>query len=258
MTNPWDAADYDARFGFVARSGDALLDLLDPRPGLRVLDLGCGTGRHAGMLAERGAHVVGLDLDLDMLATARAAHPGVRFVQGDASRFSLADLGGTEPFDACLSNAALHWMMPQDLVLANVRAVLADGAPFVAEMGGAGNIARMDSALRAALRDLGLAQVDVVTNFFPTVGVEATLAGGRRLPRGGDGLVRATDAAGPGNVTGGLDESVPCGDVGAVPAARHADLARRVDAHAESSGMRAADGGWVADYCRLRFRAVAA
>ena len=51
------------------------LERLEVRPGERVLDAGCGEGRHCFGALERGAHVVGLDLDLDSL---RAAAGGLR------------------------------------------------------------------------------------------------------------------------------------------------------------------------------------
>jgi hypothetical protein len=58
--------------------------------------------------------VVGMDADEGMLAAARLAHPDVPFVRADAVSFGLADLGVDRPFDACVSNAALHWMTPQE------------------------------------------------------------------------------------------------------------------------------------------------
>jgi SAM-dependent methyltransferase len=57
-----------------------LTQVLDLRPGLRLLDVGCGPGRHARALAEDGIDVVGLDLSLGFL---RAAGEG-RWVEGDA------------------------------------------------------------------------------------------------------------------------------------------------------------------------------
>jgi SAM-dependent methyltransferase len=57
-----------------------LTQVLDLRPGLRLLDVGCGPGRHARALAREGVEVVGLDLSLGFL---RAAGEG-RWVEGDA------------------------------------------------------------------------------------------------------------------------------------------------------------------------------
>ena len=59
--------------------------LLGPVEGLRVLDAGCGTGRHALRLAERGAVVTGVDFSSGMLAQARekAGAERVRFVEHD-------------------------------------------------------------------------------------------------------------------------------------------------------------------------------
>ncbi|MDO8309241.1 MAG: class I SAM-dependent methyltransferase [Actinomycetota bacterium] len=254
--NEWDAQTYDRRFGFVGRYGDDVLDLLDARPGERVLDLGCGTGRHAAELASRGAIVVGLDADTRMLDKAAADHPRVTFVQADATAFGLAQLGSGRPFDACFSNAALHWMTPQDAVLRNVRSVLRDGGRFVAEMGGAGNIAALDGALRAALSELGLDDVDIVSNYFPTVGVQSLA-----LEDAGFRVELATwfrrpTALGPDTTAADWTRHFRSAAWGSVPVHLHERLAAEVDDRARTAGLLTADG-WFADYCRLRFVAVA-
>jgi len=69
-----------------------LVDELRLRPGSRLLDLGCGTGRHAVELARRGYRMVGVDLSRGMLrqaqAAARAAEVSVDWIQADAARFA--------------------------------------------------------------------------------------------------------------------------------------------------------------------------
>jgi SAM-dependent methyltransferase len=69
-----------------------LVDELRLRPGSRLLDLGCGTGRHSVELARRGYHMVGVDLSRGMLrqaqAAARAAEISVDWIQADARRFA--------------------------------------------------------------------------------------------------------------------------------------------------------------------------
>ena len=66
---------------------DFVIRALDLKPGDRVLDLCCGTGRHAVLLAKAGLEVTGLDMSEEYLALARSAarEAGVevRFVQGD-------------------------------------------------------------------------------------------------------------------------------------------------------------------------------
>ncbi len=75
------------------REVDFLLEELRLPPGGWVLDVGCGTGRHAIELAKRGFAVTGLDLSSAMLARAeekaRAAHVQVEWIQANATSFSL-------------------------------------------------------------------------------------------------------------------------------------------------------------------------
>ncbi|MGJ9413243.1 class I SAM-dependent methyltransferase [Aeromicrobium sp. CF4.19] len=67
-------------------------------PGARVLDAGCGPGRLAGALHERGHDVVGVDVDPVLLAAAEADHAGPRWERAD---LATLDLG--ETFDAVVS-----------------------------------------------------------------------------------------------------------------------------------------------------------
>ena len=97
---------YDQRWTQLAESGESIhgeadfVDgLLGQTDGRRILDAGCGTGRVAVELARRGHSVVGVDADLDMLATARTKAPDLSWIHAD-----LADLGAhsTETFDVVL------------------------------------------------------------------------------------------------------------------------------------------------------------
>lgn len=102
-----------------------VMDLLGLKPGMRILDLGCGTGRHAVPLAEKGLAVTGLDLSAGMLDQARKrAHArgvNVQWVQGDARDF---DLG--EPFDAliCLCEGSFGLLSTAEDALAQPMAIL--------------------------------------------------------------------------------------------------------------------------------------
>lgn len=69
-----------------------LVQALDLRPGQRLLDVGCGPGRHARALAERGIQVVGLDVSATFAGlAARDAPDGLTVVRADARRVPLAD-----------------------------------------------------------------------------------------------------------------------------------------------------------------------
>ena len=84
-----------------------LLALVDVRPHLKVIDLGCGTGELTRQLADKlpHSHVTGLDSSQEMLDAARAASfstANLIFTQGDQATLTGA-------WDLIFSNAALHW-----------------------------------------------------------------------------------------------------------------------------------------------------
>ena len=78
---------------------DFLVDALELAPGHRVLDVGCGPGRHAHELARRGIAVHGIDISQRFIDLARAAAPpGATFERLDARRLPF-----TAEFDAAVS-----------------------------------------------------------------------------------------------------------------------------------------------------------
>ena len=78
----------------VMMEGPEVDRILGPVQGLRILDVGCGTGRHAVRLADVGANVTGVDFSAGMLEKARVK-PGA-----SAVRFILQDAAGALPFEA--------------------------------------------------------------------------------------------------------------------------------------------------------------
>src|ERR1700688_224339 len=105
MTMSWDAKQYQQRHSYVFQYGQAVLDVLAPQKGERILDLGCGSGQLTAAIADGGAAVIGLDSSPEMLAKARANYPAIEFRLGDAANFSMEP-----PVDAVFSNAVLHWV----------------------------------------------------------------------------------------------------------------------------------------------------
>eukprot|EP00752_Nemacystus_decipiens_P015678 g13992.t1 len=66
----WDAGRYSTNAGFVPELGKNLLDILSPRSGERILDVGCGDGVLTAEIKARGCQVVGIDFAPDMIAAA--------------------------------------------------------------------------------------------------------------------------------------------------------------------------------------------
>ncbi|HYA17128.1 MAG TPA: methyltransferase domain-containing protein [Bryobacteraceae bacterium] len=144
----WDSSLYDGRHSFVWKKSIDLVAFLDPKPGERILDLGCGTGHLTAQIAERGAEVTGLDSSPSMVALARQNFPRLKFMLADAREMRF-----DEPFDAVFSNAALHWMKDARAVVASVATALRPHGRFVFEMGVLGNISTILEALRRVLPD---------------------------------------------------------------------------------------------------------
>lgn len=244
---------YDERFGFVSHGGAVVLGWLDPRPGERVVDIGCGTGDLAAQVAARGAVVVGVDVDADMVAAARRKHPGPTFVQRDAHEVTVDDVGG--PADAVFSNAALHWLHEPDRALAALAGLLRPGGRLVLEMGGAGNVAALVGALAQARAELGLAGWPRLPWWFPTPGEAATALERRGLVVRRLELVdRPTPLGAAEDALGQWFSMFGDGLLAGVPADRvDAVLAL---ATAKARPVLWDGGGWTADYVRLRVSAV--
>lgn len=79
-----------------------LIELMGLPLGARVLDVPCGQGRHAHLLAEAGYDVRGVDLSRDLLALAhkRGTAPNLKYIRGDMRRLSPS---WTSRFDAVIN-----------------------------------------------------------------------------------------------------------------------------------------------------------
>jgi trans-aconitate methyltransferase len=147
--NIWSGEGYQKNAAYVPALGAAVLEWLDPRPGERILDLGCGEGSLTEKIVAVGAAVLGVDNSPEMIAAAKARGLAVRAM-------SIEDLTFSREFDAVFSNAVLHWVRDHDAMLDGVHRALKAGGRFVAEFGGHGNIAAIQTAIRAFHAHRGL------------------------------------------------------------------------------------------------------
>ena len=118
----WNPAQYERFRDERSRPFFDLLDLVQPRPEMRVVDLGCGTGELTRELHRRlsARETIGIDNSPAMLAKSAAfAGDGLRFEQKDIGTFaSEAD------FDLVFSNAALQWVPDHEPLFRRLTAAL--------------------------------------------------------------------------------------------------------------------------------------
>lgn len=242
----WCAERYIRHAGFVAALGSPVVELLAPRPGERILDLGCGDGVLTADLVARGCEVVGVDAAPDMIRKAQERGLDARVMDGHELRFQ-------QEFDAVFSNAALHWMKKDpDAVLRGVARALRPGGRFVGEFGGHGNVAAIVVALLAVLERHGQDVEGVIPWYFPDPQAwRARLAAAGFEIDSVDLIPRPTLL--PGSITDWLATF-------AEPFLKLLPVEDRVTAVAEVEGLlrpALCDGAgvWTADYVRLRFSA---
>ncbi|MCI1956191.1 MAG: class I SAM-dependent methyltransferase [Oscillospiraceae bacterium] len=249
MNIKWDAKKYTQDFSFVSRYGTDLTELIDTKGKPTVLDLGCGNGALTHKLTEEGMPALGMDASADLLQIAREKHPGLTFLEGDATNFTLP-----EPVDVVFSNAVFHWIGREkqpDLLECVYRSLKPNGQ-FIFEFGGHGNNALIHSALKVEFEKRGL--VYHFPFYFPTIGEYSSL-----LEQAGFKVTyavlfdRMTELKGKNGLTDWIQMFVKT-PFGNLPETVHEEII--MEAVKKLRSKLFYDGKWHADYVRIRMKAV--
>jgi SAM-dependent methyltransferase len=241
--NRWSPADYRRHAGFVSALAEDVLALLAPQPRERILDLGCGDGTLAKRIGSAGAIVTGIDASSAFVAAACAEGVDARLMDAEALTFDAE-------FDAVFSNAALHWMLHPERVIAGVRRSLRPGGRFVGEFGGHGNISAICVAIQAVMDRHGWPVPRQW--FYPTASEYRALLEREDFDVRDIALVWRPTLL-PTGIAGWLDTFAEpllhAAPVDARPSIKEEIAALLRPVMCDSSG------DWVADYVRLRFDA---
>ena len=236
-TSKWDAGEYARVGSFVAELGQAALDLLDPQPGERVLDVGCGEGTLTKKIIDRGAIALGIDNSPEMIPAAR--EKGV-----DALLLSAEDMQFFAEFDVAFSNATLHWVLHKERAARAIFRALKPGGRFAGEMGGEGNIAKLREALDEELIIRGYVPPVDAANWYPSPEEFAAV-----YEAAGFGEIDARLIERPTPLDHGIDQWVTTFRKGWLDRAQVSEAERAEIGHAVAGRF----GSNIADYVRLRF-----
>jgi trans-aconitate 2-methyltransferase len=131
-TDAWNPEQYERYRDERSKPFFDLMSMVEPREGMRVVDLGCGTGDLTLVLHNhlRASETVGLDDSKAMLAKANTfAGGGLRFEQQNINDFQADRL-----YDLIFSNAALHWIFNHEQLIARLTRALAGGGQLAVQI----------------------------------------------------------------------------------------------------------------------------
>lgn len=242
----WDAHLYDGKHSFVSEFGHDLINMLSPKKGERILDIGCGTGDLADKLFQYEVDVTGIDKSENMINQACIKYPHIRFMAKD-----VLEMEYNNSFDAIFSNATLHWIKEPQQALSRIYTSLKPGGRFVAEFGGKGNVQKITDEIINAFQ---LADIDFNMKqfpwYFPSVGEYTSL-----MERVGFHLTFAChfDRPTPLDEESGLRDWITM-FAGEMFKNQNEYEKERLIKHVENNLRESLyqDGCWIADYKRIR------
>ncbi|WP_430909400.1 class I SAM-dependent methyltransferase [Maribacter sp. 2-571] len=243
----WDSTLYDDKHSFVYRYGADLVDMLGPKKGEKVLDLGCGSGALTEALRTRSGSVVGVDSSSEMIKKARNTYPLCTFLKGDARNFS-----GSHPFDCIFSNATLHWVIEPEKAVKCMFENLRYGGRVALEFGGKNNVDTVIQALRRILFSKGYKEQSALQLwYFPSISTYTSL-----LERNGFEVTLAEWYDRPTELADGETGILDWLSMFAKPffkgiAAEEASVIKK-EVQGSVSGALFKNSKWYADYKRIR------
>ncbi|MGD1043718.1 MAG: methyltransferase domain-containing protein [Bacteroidota bacterium] len=143
QTYQWNAIDYAKSSSVQQQWARELIHKLSLMGNETLLDIGSGDGKVTTEIASylSNGSIIGIDSSEAMIALAQSKYstgvfPNVRFQHADASSLKFEN-----EFDVVFSNATLHWIIDQRLVLQGIYRSLKCGGKILLQMGGRGNAA---------------------------------------------------------------------------------------------------------------------
>lgn len=242
----WDANLYDGKHSFVSKYGNRLVELLAPKQGEKVLDLGCGTGDLANALYERGVEVVGIDISENMVKQAISKYPHIQFMVQDVTHLEY-----TSEFDAVFSNATLHWVHPPIQALHGIYQSLKPSGRFVAEFGGKGNVQTITEEINRQIQTAGyLFTKEQFPWFYPSIAEYSKL-----MEEVGFRVTSAQHFDRPTQLEGenGLKNWIHMFAkhlFNGIPEHKTVEIVTNVETNLKNTLYK--DGNWIADYKRIR------
>jgi SAM-dependent methyltransferase len=241
----WNPDSYAKNARFVSDLGAPLLELLAPKSGELILDLGCGDGALMEKIVASGSAAFGVDASVAQLQAARRR--GLAVAAMDGHHLAVKAI-----FDAVFSNAALHWMKQPERVVEGIARALKPGGRFVGEFGGKGNVETIRTGLHAALRKRNIDPWTVDPWYYASAEEYTQLLERFRFTVGFIELIpRPTKL--PGDISGWLEVFVQS-FTQSVRETERKDFLEEVRRELEPR-LHDGQGNWLVDYVRLRFHA---